>query len=220
MLGAGPVNSIKFTVWENIMYELYFLPGACSLATQVVLRELGQEVKIINRQQVEGFEAINPIGSVPVLVDDGAVLTEGAAIMTYLLKKHRSPLLPSGGAEYQAALQDIMFANATMHPAYSKLFFIAQNVTDEKTKRGIFDAAAESIRKLWDVVESKLSDRQYLGGDHPSAADIMLAVYSRWGDYFPVDISFGARTREMLAAVQSMPSFVRSVQAEQDEVAR
>ncbi len=50
------------------MYTLYYLPDACPLATQVVLHELDQPVEIINMQTVENFSAINPVGTVPVLV--------------------------------------------------------------------------------------------------------------------------------------------------------
>lgn len=196
------------------MYELYYLPGACSLVTQVVLRELNQEVKIIDKSKVSNFAAINPIGSVPVLIDDNNVLTEGAAIMLHLLKKHHSSLLPEQNDAYQNAVQDIMFANATMHPAYSKLFFIEQNISDENAKRHAFNSAVDSINKLWKTVEDKLYDKKFFGGDSPSVADIMLAVYSRWGTFFPVDITFGTRTHKMLAAVQSMPSFEKSLQAE------
>ena len=43
----------------------------------------------------------------------------------------------------------------------------------------------------------------------------MLCVYSRWGAYFPVDITIGHRTKKMLDAVQSMQSFIKAVETEQ-----
>ena len=179
-----------------------------------MLRELGLAFKIIDKNQLEDFNAINPVGSVPVLVDGDKVLTEGAAIILYLLKTHPNTLLPEQGDAQQKAVQDIMFANATVHPAYSKLFFIAQHISDENAKQEAFNAAANSITQLWSVVENALTDKKFLGGDGPSAADIMLTVYSRWGAFFPVDIIIGERTNAMLAAVQAMPSFEQSVQAE------
>ncbi|MGI9287819.1 MAG: hypothetical protein ACR2P1_20710 [Pseudomonadales bacterium] len=50
-----------------------------------------------------------------------------------------------------------MFANATMHPTYSKLFFVAQNVTDAKEQA--FVAAADLITVIWQVVERQLQDK-------------------------------------------------------------
>lgn len=197
------------------MYTLYYLPGACSLATQVVIHELGQSVNIVDKRQVADFNKINATGAVPVLVDGGNTLKEGAAIMLYLLNKHKNSLLPSLGEKREQGIEDIMFANATMHPAYSRLFFIANNIVDEKAKQSAFEAAAESITRLWDVVEQKLEKHAFLGGDQPSAADIMLAVYSRWGVSFPVGIALGPNTRKMVDAIQSMPSFQSALTAEQ-----
>lgn len=195
------------------MYTLYYSQGACSVATQVVLRELGQDVKIIDVKKDDSFKAVNPVGAVPVLIDGDKTLTEGAAIMLHILNKHHSSLFPKN--DRQQATQDIMFANATMHPAYGRLFFLAQNISDEKVKQEALNAAAESINELWQVVENKLASTSFLGGDSPSAADIMLAVYSRWGTYFPVDIVIGDKTTKMLNAVQAMPNFIKTDEAEQ-----
>ncbi|MCJ8321539.1 MAG: glutathione S-transferase family protein [Colwellia sp.] len=197
------------------MYTLYYSQGACSVATQVVLRELGQEVKIIDAQQDDNFKKINPVGAVPVLIDGNKTLTEGAAIMLHILNKHKSPLFPENEDDRLKSIQDIMFANATMHPAYGRLFFLAQHVSDEKVKQVTLNAAAENINQLWQIIESQLASKNFLGGDSPSAADIMLTVYSRWGTYFPVDIIIGEKTTKMLTAVQAMPNFIKTDQAEQ-----
>ena len=221
------------------MYTLYYSPSACSLATQVVLHELGQPVEIIDVQQLENFKDINPVGAVPVLVDHSLsntgegytdkALTEGAAIILYLLNKHENTLLPAKGHARQQGIENMMFANATMHPSYGRLFFIAQHISDESThgqkiRQAAFDTAAESINYLWQVVEQKLAIQakdekflggSFLGGSKPSAADILLAVYSRWGASFPVEITLGPKVQKMLAAVLALPSFEKALAAEQ-----
>jgi len=195
------------------MYTLFYAQGTCSAATQVVLRELGQEVKLIDAKQHNHFTDINPVGAVPALIDGNQTLTEGAAIILHLLNKHENSLFP--GANRQQSVEDIMFANATMHPAYGRLFFIAQHVTDEKAKQEALNAAANIINKLWQVVENKLSNKPFLGGDTPSAADIMLTVYSRWSAYFDVNIIIGEKATAMLNAVKVMPNFIKTDEAEQ-----
>jgi glutathione S-transferase len=197
------------------MYTLYYSQGACSVATQVVLIELQQKVKIIDVKQIDNFKTINPVGTVPTLIDGEKMLTEGAAIMLHILTKHENSLFPLPADARQKAIQDIMFANATMHPAYGRLFFLSQNISDEEIKQDTLDSAAESINQLWQVVENQLANKSFLGGDSPSAADIMLTVYSRWGAYFPVDIIFGEKTTQMLDAVQGMSSFKKADEAEQ-----
>jgi len=199
------------------MYTLYYSQGACSVATQVVLNELQQAVNLIDVQQLDDFKTINPVGAVPTLIDGEKTLTEGAAILLHLLTKHENSLFPTHADARQKAIQDIMFANATMHPAYGRLFFLSQNINDEAIKQAVLNSAAESINQLWQVVENQLTKQRFLGGDSPSAADIMLSVYSRWGAYFPVDISFGEKTTLMLEAVQAMPSFKKADEAEQQQ---
>ena len=94
-----------------------------------------------------------------------------------------------------------------------------QKISDEAVRQEAFTAAADAISKLWQVVEQQLADQAFLGGNLPSAADIMLAVYSRWGASFPATIAQGSNTVEMLAAVQAMPSFQRALTAEQAQSA-
>ncbi|MGB1238562.1 MAG: glutathione S-transferase family protein [Pseudomonadales bacterium] len=197
------------------MYTLYFLPDACSLATQVVLHELQQPVALINKQQVEDFNTINPTGAVPVLLDGETVKTEGAAILLHLLQKHSNSLFPVSAQGQAQAVQDIMFANATVHPAYSRLFFIAQHIQDEGAKAQAFNSAASEIARLWQIVEQRLASQHFLGGEHPSAADILLAVYVRWGSAFPVEIAIGPNTQRMLDAIHARHSFKQALSNEQ-----
>lgn len=196
------------------MYTLYFLPGVCSLATQVILRELNQPFELVHRDSVEDYERINHTRAVPVLVDEGRVLTEGAALILYLLEKHPNNLLPSDQPARQQVIQDILFANATMHPAYGRLFFINQHLHEEPARQTAMDAAANAINHLWQGVEKRLRHQPYLGGEKISPADILLTVYSRWGDLFPVDIVFGDKVSAMLANTMQAPNFQAALKAE------
>src|SRR5258706_9907840 len=93
------------------MYTLYYSPGACSMAVHVVLGELGVPFETVNTSIPEGknrspeFLKINPRGQVPVLVEDGVVLREGAAIMITLMEKHNSPMLPKSGRERASTIE-------------------------------------------------------------------------------------------------------------------
>ena len=198
------------------MYTLYFIPGACSLATQAILNELDQESTLVHKLEADHFETLNPVGTVPVLVDGDKVLNEGVAIILHLLNKHKNNLLPESGDARHRAIEHMMFANATMHPAYGRLFFAQANVADPAVKQQIFDSAAVAINQLWQVVEAKLEHAPYLGGHDISPADVLLAVYSRWGDFFPVDIVLGPHTRRMVDAVLKRDSMKRAIQREQD----
>ena len=85
--------------------KLYYAPGACSLASHIVLEEAGADYTVeradIRAKKTEtgaDFAAISPRGAVPVLVlADGEVLTEGVAIMQYVMDSLRPGVLPAAG---------------------------------------------------------------------------------------------------------------------------
>ncbi len=201
------------------MYQLYYSPGACSLAIHVLLLELGQPVEPINKNALSDFAVLNPLGAVPVLVDDGKVLREGAALVLYLLDKHANNLLAASGVAREQGIENLMLANATVHPAYSRLFFLQAHISDPAALAAGLQAAAQSINQLWRVVDGRLAQQPYLGGTQPSPADFLLAVYASWGAYFPVQITLGRNVERMIAAVRARPAFVQALAAELAETA-
>ena len=72
------------------MIKLYFSPGSCSLASHIVLEELGIAYESVLVSLKDGehkkadFLKINSRARVPALNVDGKILTETVAILTYL----------------------------------------------------------------------------------------------------------------------------------------
>ena len=63
------------------MYKLYSIPGTCSTSITALIKKLGQEVEIINRDDVPDYQvSINPANQLPILEDNGTLICEGAAI--------------------------------------------------------------------------------------------------------------------------------------------
>ncbi len=131
------------------MYTLYFLPGACSLATHAILNELNQPFELIHKEDADNYDVLNPVGTVPVLIDQSRVLNEGVPILLHLLDKHDNNLIARDGEERHQALENMMLANASVHPAYARLFFVEGNITNREGKQQAFNAAANAINKLW-----------------------------------------------------------------------
>jgi glutathione S-transferase len=197
------------------MYTLYHFEGACSLATMSILIELGiDSFKIVNQKNIENFEEINPTGAVPVLSEGDNNWREGAALVIYLLDKHDNFLMPKRGIDRQVAIQNIMFANATMHPAYGRLFFLAGAVEDDGIKQKLMNAAASMINDLWEVVDKLVGSDDYLSGNSPSAADFMLTVYYRWGAFFPINLVIPENAQRMINNTLEHPSFRKALKLE------
>ncbi|MCW8125365.1 glutathione S-transferase family protein [Microbulbifer halophilus] len=198
------------------MYKLYYMPGACSRAVHALLNELEQPVELIPRDSAADFRQLNPTNQVPVLVDGDLVLREGSAIVLHLLEKHRSPTLPDDSRQRSEFYQWLLFANATLHPAYSLLFFAKLGLEGDAARKEVFDKGAARLSALWDSVEERLRDKPFIFGDTPTAVDMMLAVYADWNQHFPVEIALGDSTRQMIARVQAHPPFSLAVERERD----
>lgn len=197
------------------MYKLYVRPGACSKAINVLLRELDQKVDVIDARNLEDFKSISPTGAVPAMVDEqGNKFVEGVAIILHLLEKHNSAMLPKDLMAKTQFVRWLTFANATMHPGYSKMFFASAVISDEAEKLLVLKAAAAKINEYWQIVEDQLSKQPYMGGGRLNIVDVWLAVYAGWNAYFPVEITIGPKAKKMIADVQIMPSFIAATRSE------
>ncbi len=198
--------------------KLYYASGACSFAIHVMLNEIGQpfEAQKIDlgsgEQRKPEFLKINPRGQIPVLVDGNTTLREGAAIISYLAEKYQSPLLPQSGATRPVALEAMMFCNATLHPAYSRCFFIPRQEIDAEAKAKLMATCCTAVQKLWDDVEAILGKTRYFAGANVTIADIMLAVMANWS--IPTMPVFGPKTKALIAEITARPSYQKALAAE------
>lgn len=197
------------------MYQLYYSPAACSLATHVLLNELDLEFKLLNKSKISNFSLINSALTVPVLASGDDIIQEGAAIALFLIDKYSSPLIPKEPKDRSHAISWMMFANASVHPAYSKIFFISNNVIDKNAREDALLVAGKNVNNLWEIVEQQLSKTRFTTGASLSMADIMLSVYANWNNFFPGLITLGPNTIRMINEVSSRPSFLKAIAAEE-----
>lgn len=198
--------------------KLFYTPGACSLSPHIVLRELGlpfalESVDLRTKKTESGadFTAINPKGYVPALqLDDGEVLTEGAAIVQYLADKHApGTLAPASGTVERARMNGhLNFVSAELHKAFGPLFNPA--VTQEAR-----EAAVANIGRKLDVVEATLADgRPYLTGLDFTVADAYLFVVLSWAPKLGVDLARWPGLREFSERVSARAAVQAALAAE------
>lgn len=195
------------------MYKLYSMPGSCSTGIHILLKILKQDFKVIPKGSVDNYEEINSLGTVPVLDTEKRLIREGAAIALYLLEKHKNDMLPTDLEEKNIFLQKLMFNYATMHPAYNRLFFAAQNF-EGKTQEDAFDAATKAINALWKSVDKQLETSLYVSGDRMTIIDFLLCIYANWGTFFDVRIDLGPNVTRMIRKVSRNPDFVSAFKDE------
>ncbi|MEX5727522.1 glutathione S-transferase [Rhodovulum iodosum] len=161
---------------------LYFMPGACSLAPHIALREANLEFDLVEvdyrtRRTDTGtdYRAVNPKGTVPALrIADGEVLTEVPVILQFLADgAPDAGLLPASGLRRLRALEWLNFISTEIHKSFSPLF-------RPTTPDGFIQPGKAHLRSRLVIVERHLSQHTYLMGDDFSLADVFLFTVCRW----------------------------------------
>ena len=196
--------------------KLYFSPGACSLASHIVLNEAGLahtlvQVNLKTKKTKDGadFTAISPKGYVPTLaLDDGRVLTEGTVILQYLAdQKPAAQLAPPAGDFERYRLQEWLgFINSEVHKNFSPLFNPAAS-EDMKA------AAKANLARRLEFVAHALKDREYLTGRY-SVADAYLWVVLSWAGHVGVDLAPFPALAAYQARIAARPAVQAALKAE------
>ena len=196
--------------------KLYYSPGACSLASHIMLEEAGagytaETVNLSEKITESGadFRAISPRGAVPVLVlDDGEVLTEGVAIMQYVMDSAKPGALPAAGTLGRARLQEALnFVSTEIHKSYSPLFYGLEGAAKE--------AQLKTLESRLAVLEGRMADgRDWLTGAEFTPADAYLFTVTNWSGKFAHDLSAFPRLSALRARVAARPAVQAAMKAE------
>jgi glutathione S-transferase len=182
----------------------YVQRAAIALAEKGVPFER-RDVDLANKP--EWFEAISPLGKVPLLQVDDEVLFESAVIVEYL-EETQAPRLHPAEPLVRARHRAWMEVGSSI---------LADIWTLETTPdRAAFDAKALSLRDKFGRLEAVLDRGPYFGGEHFSLVDAVFAPAFRYFDVFDRFVDLGTFTdlpkvqawRRALAARRSVKSAV------------
>lgn len=197
--------------------KLFYMPGACSLAPHVVLRELGLpfdlervDTKAGKTEQGTDYRTVNPKGYVPALrLDDGQVLTENAVILQYLAdRKPEARLAPAAGTMERYRMQEwLNYCASEMHKSMGGLF--------NKAMPDAWRAATkEAIGKRLDWLSSELGRRGYLTGDAFGLPDAYLFVILGWSRFVDLDLGRWPVLGGYVGRIAARPAVQAALKAE------
>lgn len=195
------------------MYQLITIPGSCSTGIHVLLNKLNIPTEVIKRDQIDNYQSLVPTNQVPALKDEELLLTEGAAIVHYLIDKHGVDLKNYGGATLFN--QWLMFNYATLHPAYGKLFTLNGVMEESEHKQEVMQALAAKVEDTWKIVDQQLENKKYMTGDNVCVIDYLIAIYASWGNYFPqLNIKLGSNILRLIEDVSTHTAFTSAYEKE------
>ncbi|TLX49682.1 glutathione transferase GstA [Pseudoalteromonas ruthenica] len=168
--------------------KLYYKPGACSMASHIILNELEVDFKLervdTDKGQTEtggNYSEINSKGYVPALaVDNQKILTENPAILEYLADlKPQLALAPSIGTWQRYQLREqLAYLSSELHKSFSPFFSGAELTATQR------QAAQAKIGKRLVPIEAQLSTGSlYLQGDTFTVADAYAFVIINWSQF-------------------------------------
>lgn len=198
--------------------KLYYKTGACSLASHIALHETGAafEIEAVDTdagrtETGDDFRAISPNGYVPALrLDNGATLTEGAAVLQWIADSHHNAgLAPDAGTIGRARLHEALnWISAELHKAFGPLF--RSNATENEKA-----AAHIAVAAKFDRLEVQFSDgRTWMVANRFSVADAYLFAVANWANFTGIDLARWPSLAAFVARVANRPAAQSAMKAE------
>jgi GST-like protein len=192
------------------MYTLYGIEGSGSASVEAALELAGARWNLVRTASWEpgpAFDrllALNPTGLVPTLVlPDGSVLSESAAILIHLADTHPgSRLLPAAPSARAQSIRGLAFITAHCYAAIGILDYPERWCADcdKATAERIRKGTRARLHRSWEIFADTFPATPWLGGAELGALDLFTAVVSKW-----------AGTRAHLA--QARPDFHATLHA-------
>jgi glutathione S-transferase len=196
--------------------KLFYLPGACSLAPHILLKEIGAQFELekMNKEDRTSILKYNPKGLVPTLVlEDGKVLTESAIILQYLADlKPESNLIPKEGTWERYKCQEWLNYVATeIHKGIGALF----NKEFDDKARSIF---IKNIQTKLGWLNEHFAKNDFLMGTTFTAPDAYAFVTIGWSKYVGIDLAPFSNLMAFLERVKNRPSTAAAMAAEKERI--
>jgi glutathione S-transferase len=203
------------------MITLYHCAGARSFRPLWTLEELRlpYDLKMLPfppRALAKEYLGLNPLGTIPLLLDGHTRMTESAAIAQYLVTRYGPTLLAVGVEEpdYGAFLNWLHFGEATLtFPQTLVLRYTELEPEERRNPQIVADYAKWFFGRLRGV-EAAVADREMLCADRFTAADISVGYALLLAQQIGLSRDFGPAVTAYWQRLQARDGFRRAIEAE------
>ncbi|CAF9916842.1 MAG: hypothetical protein GOMPHAMPRED_001119 [Gomphillus americanus] len=208
--------------------NLYYFPGACSLASHILLQASGlpfktTKVGFSSNGWPEEVVKMNPKKQVPFIeLEPGVVLTEGAAIFTAISQlAPNKNFLGETRMEVLRSYEWFSYLSASIHASkFGAVFRPERYINDESLYPTVRDLVKNGLREAFGYVEQKMLELKPIDYENLRAVDAYLFVFFRWAIkvlQFDVEKDF-PRYYERMIAVSKFEAVQKAMKDEGIEV--
>lgn len=203
------------------MITLYHCSNARSFRPLWALEELGLPYELMMlpfppRVLAPDYLAVNPLGTIPTLLDGATCMTESAAICQYLATRYGpTPLAVAPDEEdFGPYLNWLHFGEATLtFPQTIVLRYSLFEPPERRLPQVVEDYARWFLARLRGI-EAALADREFLCGGRFTVADISVGYALMLGKYTGLDKSFPETITAYWQRLRQRDGFRRALAAQ------
>jgi glutathione S-transferase len=198
--------------------KIYVSPKACTMSVRITAYELELPLEFIEttpelRKSPE-YRAVHPLGKVPALVtEEGVVITELTAVLTYLAGLRETPrLIPDDPKARARCYELISLFTTEMHNVFIQAYDPERALPHAKEHKEELAAAGKArVVRLLEITDERLGEGPFAAGESFSIADAMLFVPYAWAVGLPLDMKRFPRIEAWIGRVRTRPSVIRTV---------
>ena len=197
----------------------YHSPQSRSAGTLFLLEELGAdyELRLLDlkkgEQRQSEYLGVNPMGKVPAIVHDGALVTEQGAVYAYLADLYpEAGITPAIGDPLRGPyLRWLFFYGSSYEPALIDRSMKREPAPPATSPYGSYETM---LQTLW----NQLGDGPYLLGERFTAADVLWGMALRWTTMFKL-VPETAASKAYIERITSRPAALRAAKIDADILA-
>lgn len=173
---------------------LYGVPQGCSFGSIVALEWLGQPYRLCRINMPEDMQSdlyaqFNPVRETPaLLLEDGSILTESAAILQNIATRGIEQGLgfEQGTRQADHLNQRLAFLNTTFFSAFSPLWKAYEMEANPPVQTILRELGRAAVAKAHAQLEAMLANSEWLAGKQRTVADAYFLGLARWAKYHRV----------------------------------
>jgi glutathione S-transferase len=169
------------------------------------------------RARDKRFLEVNPLGTVPALVDGGTFMTESAAICQYLAARHSPGRLDVAPAEpdFGAYLNFLHQGEATLTFPQTLVLRYARFEPPERRLPQVADDYAKWFIARTRLLAERLAERDYVCAGRFTAADVSVGYALMLSEIVGLDAGYADALREYWHRLRQRPAYARALAAQQ-----